>query len=115
MVDPTPPRRRFQFRLRTLMIGVTVFCLVVGGYIGWQAKIVRERTRLREQFFVRQKNPFEDDETVREPVSDAGVGWIRRLLGDAEYRSATVSGKISGQDLRRVEEAFPESTIFRQP
>ena len=28
-----PPRRRFQFRLRTMMIGVTIFC-VVGGWLG---------------------------------------------------------------------------------
>jgi hypothetical protein len=29
--DLTPPRRRFQFRLRTLMIGVTLFCIAGGG------------------------------------------------------------------------------------
>jgi hypothetical protein len=28
------PRRRFQFRLRTLMIGVTLFCVTIGGYVG---------------------------------------------------------------------------------
>ena len=38
-----PPPRRFQFRLRTLLIGVTLFCIVVGGYIGSQLKVIRER------------------------------------------------------------------------
>ena len=31
MADQPSPRRRFQFRLRMLMIGVTLFCVVVGG------------------------------------------------------------------------------------
>jgi hypothetical protein len=33
MNEPPKPRR-FQFRLRTLLIGVTLFCIVTGGYIG---------------------------------------------------------------------------------
>jgi hypothetical protein len=44
MADQPSPRRRFQFRLRTLMIGVTLFALIPCGYIGWQTKIVRART-----------------------------------------------------------------------
>src|ERR1700747_2520005 len=35
-------RRRFQFRLRTLLIVVTLLA-VPCAYVGWQAKIVRER------------------------------------------------------------------------
>jgi hypothetical protein len=31
--DQPPPRRRFQFRLRTLMIGITLLA-VVCGYVG---------------------------------------------------------------------------------
>jgi hypothetical protein len=37
-----PSPRRFQFRLRTLLIGVTLLA-VPCAYIGWQLKIVRER------------------------------------------------------------------------
>ena len=41
--DPPKRKRRwFQFRLRTLMIGVTLLAIPCG-YVGWQAKIVRER------------------------------------------------------------------------
>ena len=36
---------RFQFRLRTLFIVVTVLCVVPGGYVIWQRKIVSERQR----------------------------------------------------------------------
>ena len=39
---PKRKRRRFQFRLRTRIIGVTLLA-VVCGYVGWHAKIARER------------------------------------------------------------------------
>jgi hypothetical protein len=37
------PKRRFQFRLRSLMIGVALLAVVGGGYLEWQAKIARQR------------------------------------------------------------------------
>ena len=42
---PKRKRRWFQFRLRTLMIGVTLLA-VVCGYIAWQKKIVNERSSI---------------------------------------------------------------------
>ena len=45
MSDHPSPRRRFQFRLRTLMIGVTLFC-VVAGWLLSQASVVWERKAL---------------------------------------------------------------------
>jgi hypothetical protein len=42
MQDQFPFRRRFQFRLRTLMIVVTLLA-VACAYVAWQSKIVRER------------------------------------------------------------------------
>jgi hypothetical protein len=42
MADQRPPRRWFQFRLRTLMIGMTLLA-VPCSYVGWQAKIAREQ------------------------------------------------------------------------
>ncbi len=45
MPDQPSPRRRFQFRLRTLMIVVAVVAIPCA-YVGWQAKIVRERRAL---------------------------------------------------------------------
>jgi hypothetical protein len=46
-VPPKRKRRRFQFRLRTLMIGVTLFCLVAGWLLN-QASVVWERKSLLE-------------------------------------------------------------------
>jgi hypothetical protein len=39
---PKGKRRWFQFRLRSLLIGVTLAAIPCG-YVGWQAKIVRDR------------------------------------------------------------------------
>jgi hypothetical protein len=117
-MDAEPKRkRRFQFRLRTLLIGVTLFCVVVCGYIVRPALLVRERNRLLEEFLI-VANPFEDDkdlETLRERVSHDGVGWLRRSLGDTERPFFIVSKKmISAEDLQRVEGAFPESEIMQE-
>ena len=76
--DDRPKRNRlwFQFSLRTLLIGVTFFCLVVGGYVDWQAKIVRER---RAEF-----NRTVDTRLVGIADNDEErvIPWIRRVLGD---------------------------------
>ena len=44
-MEAEPPKRKrrwYQFGLRTLMIAVTLLAVPLG-YVGWQAKIVRER------------------------------------------------------------------------
>ena len=42
MPDQPSPRRRFQFRLRTLFI-VVMLVAVACGYVAWQKKIVGDR------------------------------------------------------------------------
>jgi hypothetical protein len=44
-------KRWFQFSLRTLMIVITLLAVPLA-YVGWQAKIVRERKAMLE--FIRQ-------------------------------------------------------------
>jgi hypothetical protein len=66
MASPSP-RRRFQFRLRTMMILVTVFCFVIGGYTGWQKKIVKER---QEWLHVHSRQP----ESLMHELSILGIG-----------------------------------------
>jgi hypothetical protein len=46
MPDQLPRRRRFQFRLRTLLIAVTLLCVVFGGYVVRHLKKVEERKAL---------------------------------------------------------------------
>ena len=77
--SPKRKRRRFQFRLRTLLIGVTLLA-VPCGYVGWQAKIVRARINEVENRFSENLDLglCIDGYSYEIP----GTPWFRRLLGD---------------------------------
>jgi hypothetical protein len=69
-----PPRRRFQFRLRTLMVGVTLLA-VPCSYVGWQVRVVKER---RLQIEARS-SPWITLYRGKEPLTN-GPNWFRRAL-----------------------------------
>jgi hypothetical protein len=82
--DPPKRKRRwFQFSLRTLLIGVTLLA-VVCGYVGWEAKIVRDRkTWLKEH--PRERDPiYKSDSDMVLSLGDKNKSpnAIRRWLGD---------------------------------
>ena len=100
------PRRRFQFRLRTLMIVVTL--LAVGcGYVGWQAKIVRERKAMLE---TGSDGPVVDS-TV-DKGKDGAIPTIRLWFGDHFYSSVHVKQKA---DINPYKAAFPEADVELPP
>jgi hypothetical protein len=101
-----PPKRRrwFQFSLRTLTIGVTLFALIPCGYVGQQVKIVRER------------------DATRLDLKDHGWGtagdpkplpFIRRWLGDEGYSMIIAPRETSSDRITRVKAVFPESTVSK--
>jgi hypothetical protein len=103
-MDSPAPRRRFQFRLRTLMIGVTLLAVPMG-YIGWQAKIVAER-----------KAWLRDDRDVSITPASSGandIPWMRRWLGDFKVDEIRVRSTlfIDSEIVKRLHEEFPEATI----
>ncbi len=74
-IEPKRKRRWFQFSLRTLMIGVTLLA-VACGYVGWEAKIVKEREEfLENQQHYMGPNPFDEEN------GDLSVPWILSILG----------------------------------
>ena len=111
MADQPSPRRRFQFRLRTLMIVVTLFCLFVGGYVGWQKKIVAERDKMRA---------FDDCEIIIYGDgpglygSKGGIPCFRRWLGDREVNQMFMSHSASDDEVERYRVAFPEADVSRR-
>jgi hypothetical protein len=116
MADQPPSRRRFQFRLRSLLIGVTVFCVVVGGFVGWQAKIVRERLALRDSCAT--VAIFLDEEDVlftHPPREKSTVSWIRERLGDKAVHAITCYKGIAPETANRIVAAFPEADITLPP
>jgi len=104
--DPPKSKRRwFQFSLRTLMIVVTLFCVVVGSYVGWQAKIVRERhielSRVVDTRLV----------GIDGADKEGAVSWIRCALGDKRVGSTKMLVGTDAAELDRLRILFPEAKV----
>jgi hypothetical protein len=104
MADQPSPRLRFQFRLRTLMIGVTLLAIVCG-YVGWQAKIVRERRA--------ELNRVIDGRLFGIAGSDErrAIPWIRRVLADQQVYSIMMPVGSDRAELDRLRSLFPEAKV----
>lgn len=96
-------RRRFQFSLRTLLIGVTLLSLPCA-YIGWQAKIVRERRAMVASL---SDEPFA---MVVLWSDDFGISAIRRWLGDHAYCIIELPERDDEMGNRYMK-AFPEASV----
>jgi hypothetical protein len=95
---------RFQFRLRTLLIGVTLLA-VASAYVGWQMKIVRaRRAELNRVVDARLVGIVgNDDERV--------IPWIRRVLGDQRVPSIKMLEGTDAAELDRLRVLFPEAKV----
>jgi hypothetical protein len=104
MANQPAPRRRFQFHQRSLIIGVTLLA-VACWYVGWQAKIVRDR-----------KSELNRAVNMRLIGIDGGdqakaIPWMRRLLGDVSVNSISMPPDTAADELDRLRALFPESTV----
>ena len=110
--EPTkaePPKRklhRFQFRLRTLMIAVSL-AAVPCAYVAHEAKIVRARNA-----WLSSNRPVLPEALylTREVLGnqEKGPSWIRVWLGDKSYREIWAQPEAM-QDAAKL---FPEARIF---
>jgi hypothetical protein len=100
MPDQPPLRRRFQFRLRTLLLVVTLLAVPLG-YVGWQMRIVREREAFLETryWLPSESSPFD-------PVE---APWMLRVLGAKPVYHVTVWGRA---DAERAASLFPEAIVL---
>lgn len=113
MPDQPSHRRRFQFRLRTLMIGVTLLA-VPCGYFGWQAKIVRERKAMRIETEQHGTETIDFDGIVWNPESKPKPSLVRRWMGDKALFEADVQLRdLDSPYTARIKEVFPEATISK--
>jgi hypothetical protein len=105
--DPPKTKRRwYQFSLRTLMIVVTLFC-VVGGYVAHEAKVVNERKAKLE---TGSDGPVVDF-TV-DKGKDGAITTMRLWFGDHFVSSVHVKQKA---DINRYKAAFPEADVELPP
>jgi hypothetical protein len=101
MSDSAPPRRRFQFRLRTLLIGVTLFCVIVGWFLH-HASLVWERKAMLKNALA----SYVDDD-------GAGLSWVRHSLADMGMGLIQLGPLASDEELSRYRAIFPEASVFR--
>jgi hypothetical protein len=104
--------RRFQFRLRTLLIGVTLLAVPMG-YVGWQVKIVRERKEeLRKITNDGGLVGFWDVATPPWPTELRTVPFVRRWIGDRAVLSVMFKKGTANEERQRIKELFPEGVFF---
>jgi hypothetical protein len=103
--DPPKRKRRwFQFSLRTLMI-FTMVVAAACGWVGWQAKIVRDRkSELNRTVNMRLVGIDSDDQAKAIP-------WVRRLFGDVSVNSISMPPETTIDELDRLRALFPESKV----
>jgi hypothetical protein len=108
--------RWYQFRLRTLLIGVALFCVAVG-YLGKQAAIVRARLawlawrhgdHTLDWVYVLSPRP----KYIVTGDDEKSPSILRRLLGDERVGEIEVARTISDAELRDIVTLFPEATIY---
>ena len=117
------------------MIGVTLLALLCG-YVGWQAKIVRERKELLSLVVDRGGGYFIPDEPTLSSVRPMGVmprdalvppgkpkttlsihdvtknpSWIRIWIGDERVTNLSLSASDSSDEAARIISAFPEANV----
>lgn len=100
---PKRKLRWYQFSLRTLLVGVTIFCVLVGGYVAWQATIVRERKAKAAALPVAISN------------GDVGIPWLRRMLGDVSYEEVWTERGATEQMIDECRHVFPEAQVILTP
>jgi hypothetical protein len=120
MASPSP-RRRFQFSLRTLLIGVTLLA-VPCAYVGWQESTVRERWAMRQRIkevdngsvsisvdrvvvVLQESGPQSKNESA------ISIPWIRRLLGDEAIEQITLPTGTDREERRLIHKAIPEAAL----
>jgi hypothetical protein len=126
MADQPSPRRRFQFRLRTLMIGVTLLA-VAFWYVGQQVEIASNRRALLDRIVSKGSWYFSEDgftsaKTKRalggfnlyDPTTGSErvfptVSWFRHFLGDRGIER--IGLPLSDPQIDEVRAAFPEAMV----
>lgn len=98
MPDPST-RRRFQFRLRTLLIGVVVLSVPLA-YVAHEWRIVLAR----KEWVARHRISVQLAPSPPPPP----VSLVRRLMGDEPEGHVAI---FSAGELSRAKELFPEAEI----
>lgn len=108
-------RGRLQFRLRTLMIVITLLA-VACSYIGWQVRRIADRKATLDIIVhdgggATILDTFQLDKVRKTWGAKDDVPLIRRWLGDVHVHLIAMGEKSSWDDYRHVTELFPEAWV----
>ena len=111
---PAKPRRRWlSFSLRGMFVAVTL----LGCWLGWQVRIVRERQAVRQWLVSRgdelRINPLDNPFYWRRPwmCNREHLNFIRASIRDDPVDQVRLNSPISKSEMERVARAFPYSII----
>jgi hypothetical protein len=107
-MDSPAPRRRFQFRLRTLMFVVTLLAAACG-YARWQAEIIRERHDAVE---THESRTSWDVPGARSRYRRRAP-WPLRWLGEKGFAAIYVNDNENDDEIENLKRLFPEAEICR--
>jgi hypothetical protein len=117
MPDSAPPHRRFQFRLRTLLIVVTLLA-VACAYFARPMKIARNRNAMLGQIrlvdqgdIIRYGHEEDGLNPPAENTSGFPVSWERRLFGDEAIAAIFLPLDTEKKHLADIHAMFPEARI----
>ena len=110
MGDQLLPRRRFQFRLRTLLIGVTLLA-VACGYVAYEKAVV-DRQRALLDWLKKQHGQIRTDGGLPIPVGIERPSFVHRLMGDVTVLEIILRSPFEEEDIQRLTEAFPGAKIL---
>ena len=110
------PRRswfRFAFSLRTLFVVVTI----IGVWLGWNLKIVRERKALIQELrrASSRRHPFYSLAGDLEQDSlkqSSALSIFRRALGDKAYELLEIPYAMKRDRIKQFDAAFPEAELW---
>ncbi len=111
---PPPCRRWFQFRLRGLLVAVTLLAVFMG-WLGWELKFIRARkAALADGSVIGRLRPDElDFKELLPQATLATIPFWRRWFGDNAYQWLSVPAESTQADMDRMKEMFPEAIVVR--
>ena len=115
--------KRFQFSLRTLMIGVTLLCVLAGGYVINLRSIIAERRAELDRLVAlaakdervwreRGSGASIPPDFDSEPFEQASPGLLRRILGDEAVGVVGFLERPTEDEVQRLARIFPEALII---
>ncbi len=107
-------RRRFQFRLRTLFVVVTIVA-VACAYLAHEWRIVRDRRNwlLNHYQYPMPPSMWSIGQPESEQNPSAGPSMVRRWLGDASHDYVWVFAGFPDTDVVEAKAQFAEAQVMR--